>query len=63
MLYLYDMDKYTVSLGLQLFSSAYGTHAGAVMAGALVMTLPTVIIFFIGQRYFVQGIVTTGIKA
>lgn len=63
MLYLYDMDKYTVSLGLQLFSSAYGTHAGAVMAGTLVMTLPTVIIFFIGQRYFVQGIVTTGIKA
>lgn len=63
MLYLYDMDKYTVSLGLQLFSSAYGTHAGAVMAGALVMTLPTIIIFFIGQRYFVQGIVTTGIKA
>ena len=62
MLYLYDMDKYTISLGLQLFSSAYGSHAGAIMAGALVMTIPTIIIFFIGQRYFVQGIVTTGIK-
>ena len=63
MLYLYDMEKYTVSLGLQLFSSSYGADYGAVMAGAVVMTLPTIVIFFIGQKYFVQGIVTTGIKA
>lgn len=62
MLYLYDMEKYTVSLGLQLFSSSYGADYGAVMAGAVVMTLPTVIIFFVGQKYFVEGIVTTGIK-
>lgn len=62
LLYLYDMDKYTIALGLQLFSSAYGSDYGAVMAGAVVMTIPTVIIFFIGQKYFVQGIVTTGLK-
>lgn len=62
MLYLYDMEKYTVSLGLQLFSSSYGADYGAVMAGAVVMTIPTVVIFFIGQKYFVQGIVTAGIK-
>ena len=62
MLYLYDMEKYTVSLGLQLFSSSYGADYGAVMAGAVVMTLPTVVIFFVGQKYFVEGIVTTGIK-
>lgn len=63
MLYLYDMEKYTVALGLQLFSSSYGADYGAVMAGALVMTVPTIIIFFVGQKYFVQGIVTTGMKA
>ncbi len=62
MLYLYDMEKYTVSLGLQVFSSSYGADYGAVMAGAVVMTLPTVVIFFVGQKYFVEGIVTTGIK-
>jgi len=62
MLYLYDMEKYTVSLGLQLFSSSYGADYGAVMAGAVVMTLPTVVIFFVGQKYFVEGIVTTWIK-
>ncbi len=62
MLYLYDMEKYTVALGLQLFNSSYGSDYGAVMAGALVMTMPTIGIFFIGQRYFVQGIVMTGVK-
>ena len=62
MLYLYDMEKYTVALGLQLFSSSYGADYGAVMAGAVVMTLPTVILFFVGQKYFVEGIVTTGLK-
>lgn len=62
LLMLYDMDKYTIALGLQLFTSAYGSNYGAVMAGALIMTIPTVIIFFIGQKYFVQGIVTTGLK-
>ena len=62
LLILYDMDKYTIALGLQLFTSAYGSNYGAVMAGALIMTIPTVIIFFIGQKHFVQGIVTTGLK-
>lgn len=62
MLYLYDMKKYTVSLGLQLFSSSYGADYGAVMAGALVMTIPTIVIFFIGQKYFVEGIAMTGVK-
>ncbi len=62
MLYLYDMEKYTVALGLQLFSSSYGSDYGAVMAGALVMTIPTILIFFVGQKYFVQGIVTGSVK-
>ena len=62
LLYLYDMEKYTVALGLQLFSSAYGSNYGAVMAGATIMTIPSIVIFFIGQRYFMQGIVTTGLK-
>lgn len=63
LLILYDMKKYTIALGLQLFTSAYGSDYGAVMAGAVVMTVPTIIIFFLGQRYFVQGIVMTGLKA
>jgi len=32
------------------------------MAAALMVALPCLILFFLAQRYFVQGIVTTGIK-
>jgi ABC-type glycerol-3-phosphate transport system permease component len=32
------------------------------MAGSLMAAVPVVLIFFLGQRYFVQGIVMTGIK-
>lgn len=63
LLFLYDMEKYTLALGLQLFTSAYGSDYGAVMAAAAVTTVPIIVIFFIGQKYFVEGIVMTGIKA
>lgn len=32
------------------------------MAGSVIATLPIVVLFFAAQRYFVQGIVTTGLK-
>jgi len=62
LLYLYDMEKYTLALGLQLFTSAYGSDYAAVMAAATVTTIPIIIVFFIGQKYFVEGIVMTGLK-
>jgi multiple sugar transport system permease protein len=33
-----------------------------VMAAAVIVTLPMIIVFFLGQRYFVEGIATTGRK-
>lgn len=63
LLFLYDMEKYTLALGLQLFTSAYGSDFGAVMAAATVTTIPVIIVFFFGQKYFVEGLVMTGIKA
>ena len=39
-----------------------GIYYGLVMAGAVLACLPALILFFFLQRYFVQGIVTTGIK-
>lgn len=62
LIYLYDNEKYTLALGLQVFSGSYGGNWGIVMAGATIVTIPAIIIFFIGQRYFVQGIVMSGIK-
>ncbi len=59
---LYDPQKYTLALSLQVFSSAYGSNFGVVMAGATVTTLPAIILFVIGQKYFVNGMVLSGLK-
>jgi ABC-type glycerol-3-phosphate transport system permease component len=52
----------TVALGLAMFKSEYLVEWNLMMAAATVMLLPVVILFFVAQRYFVQGIIMTGIK-
>lgn len=62
LIYLNSTEKYTVSIGLALFQDLYGRQLELVMAAALIHILPTIILFLVAQRYFVKGIVTTGIK-
>jgi ABC-type glycerol-3-phosphate transport system permease component len=70
LIYLNTETKYTLAVGMRYFQSAVAGGAGAVsrpqdhllMGAALMMALPCLILFFVGQKYFVQGIVTTGIK-
>jgi multiple sugar transport system permease protein len=57
-----DSAKRTLPIGIALFQSAHLTEWGQVFAASLVALVPVVIIFIIFQRYFVQGISTTGIK-
>ncbi|WP_426518902.1 carbohydrate ABC transporter permease [Diaminobutyricibacter sp. McL0618] len=52
----------TIPAGLTLFAGQYVTDHGVLMAGATISLLPLAIAFFFAQRYFVQGIATTGIK-
>lgn len=52
----------TLTLGLYLFKGVYSTNYGAVLALAFLVSLPTLIFFFIGNKYFVEGISMTGIK-
>ena len=52
----------TVQLGLQTFAGEYYADWHLLMAAALVVTLPLVVLFLFLQRYFVEGIVTTGLK-
>jgi ABC-type glycerol-3-phosphate transport system permease component len=68
LIYLSDQRLYPLSFGLYAFhiqSLQPGTSAGVgvLMAGSLLMTLPVIAIFFFAQRYFLQGITLTGIKA
>jgi multiple sugar transport system permease protein len=63
LIYLNDGDKYTLPLGLQAFTGLYTSQWHLLMAAAVIVTLPVVIMFFFAQRYFVEGITMTGIKS
>lgn len=62
LIYLFDEDKFPLSLGLAMFSSQYGSFWGQLMAVSTVMTTPIIVLFFFTQRTFIQGITMTGIK-
>jgi multiple sugar transport system permease protein len=62
LLYLRDPKIWTIQLGLQSFVGQYDTEFGLIMTGAVISVLPIAIIFALGQRYFIEGIATTGIK-
>ena len=52
----------TLPVGLQLFHGQYGTEWHLMMAAALLMLMPTVLLFLVGQRFFVAGLATGGVK-
>ena len=66
LIYLQDQRLYPLSLGLYALNvqaTANGGNSMAMMmAGSLLMTLPVIAIFFLGQRYFIRGITLTGMK-
>jgi len=62
LIYLNDAKKYTLSIGLYGFFSQHGVDWGPLMAACVLFTLPAFVVFLLGQRYFVEGISTTGIK-
>ncbi|HIE10275.1 MAG TPA: carbohydrate ABC transporter permease [Kiritimatiellae bacterium] len=63
LIYLSDQRLYPLSLGLYAFNVQAGANYGMMMAGSLLMTLPVVVIFFFAQKYFIQGVTLTGLKA
>jgi multiple sugar transport system permease protein len=64
LIYLHSQEKLTVSIGLRLFQDQYGqTNLPLLMAASLLHIAPVIVIFLVGQRYFIKGIVMTGIKA
>jgi multiple sugar transport system permease protein len=63
LVYLDSTAKYTVSLALTQFEGAYGLALwNLLMAMALLSALPCLILFFVAQRFFMQGIVVSGVK-
>jgi multiple sugar transport system permease protein len=63
LIYLNSQTNYTLPLALRLYLSSMGkTHWNYLMAATVVSIIPPVLLFFVAQRYFVQGAVLTGIK-
>ena len=62
LLYLSDETKYTLSIGLQMFTTQYKTEWALLMAASLLVTLPVVVIYFFVQKRFIEGITFSGIK-
>jgi multiple sugar transport system permease protein len=67
LIYLNNPFKYTLSIGLRYFHTNPGTMGGVpadnlLMAGCIMSSIPSIAIFFVAQRYFVQGIAMSGLK-
>jgi multiple sugar transport system permease protein len=62
LIYLGNRDQYTLSLGLQAFVQYQRREWGLLMAASTMMVLPVILLFFVAQKSFVQGITVTGLK-
>lgn len=63
LIYLNSDQNFTLAIGLQFFQNSYGSsQVQMLMAVSLITVIPLLILFFIGQKYFVQGITMSGLK-
>ncbi len=63
LIYLNSESKFTVTLGLNFLRGEMGFHWSSIMAASVITLLPCLIMFFSAQRFFIEGFLTTGIKA
>jgi multiple sugar transport system permease protein len=61
LIYTQSMEKKTLALGLYSFKGLHGTEYHLMMAAAIAVLIPVLVIFFCAQKYFVQGIVMSGL--
>ncbi|TDO51404.1 multiple sugar transport system permease protein [Kribbella sp. VKM Ac-2527] len=61
-IYLTDNKLWTIQLGLRSFVGLYDAEYAMIMTGSVLSVLPILVIFLLGQKYFVQGIATSGMK-
>jgi len=62
LIYLSSDEKFTLALGLASFRGLYNAQWGYLMAASSAVVAPIIVLFFFGQRYFIEGITLTGIK-
>lgn len=62
LIYLKTQEKKTIQLGLKMFINQYSSDYGLIMAGSVLSLIPVLIVFLALQKYFVEGVASTGLK-
>ena len=62
LIYLTTPEKQTLELGLRTYQTLHNEEWELLMAGSVLVMIPLIVMFLLGQRYFVKGIVMSGIK-
>jgi multiple sugar transport system permease protein len=62
LIFLHTQDHWTMAVGLQTFNALYTTNTHLIMAASIVMIIPPIILFFMAQKVFTQGVVFRGFK-
>jgi multiple sugar transport system permease protein len=61
-IYLSSNELWTVQIGLRSFIGQYSAQYAMIMTGSVISIIPILVIFLAGQRYFISGIATSGMK-
>lgn len=62
LIYLQSKDLYTLPLGLLFLKNEVNNRMTMIMAGAVITIIPVLLVFLFAQKYFVQGVASTGLK-
>jgi len=62
LVYLQSESKYTLAIGLQFFRSLHDTEFSLLMAASTLVVLPIIAIFFVFQRFFIEGFSVGSVK-
>lgn len=62
MIYFNPQGLKTIQLGIRMFMGQYSSDYALIMAASVVALIPVIVVFLLFQRYFVQGVATSGLK-
>ena len=62
LIYLNDPSKQTLALGLLQLKGQFSSQWNIMMAASTLMTIPALVLFFFGQKYFIQGMMIGSVK-
>ena len=62
LMYLQSPERYTLQLALRYYTSTYANDYQAIMSGAFVALVPTILLYIAAQKFFIEGIAMSGLK-